>query len=332
MRHYPDLTDEYDREDLADFPHEPWQLEALRLNPDYCGWGPHEDYMWNKHEGWDAPVTIQTWPEFKWKLDDLNECANFYFALDRDMKTCEACAGKGHHPDAQWVSESWYVHSSPFARPDPHMEGIKEGMNRLFGSNLSDGVHGRASFPGKATLAKYGPEFRAFCEAMRDGGGEWCNQLTQDEVDALEAEGRLRDLTHDFDPAKEGAARWTPNGRKATAAEVNAHGDGRGSFHDAINRGICIRARIKRLGLPANCPVCEGQGSLFTEAKARLTLTLWWMHPRKGCSRGLEVREIRQEDLPAALALLAEAAERNAARFQKAVWAAKKAKPVEAAR
>lgn len=340
MRCYPD--DESDREDLVRLNAQDWQVEQLRLNPEYVHWGPREDYMWVKTKeeggsgGWNARILLDDWATFHGgkrdadgelvegglELDDLNECVNFYFALDRDAKDCETCGGRGSHPDAQWVTESWYDMSSPFSPPDPYSEQIKKGMNDMFGSGLKDGIHGRNGFPDEATLAKYGPEFRAFCERMRDGDGSWRSEITQDEVDALIESGRLRDLTHkhkgwneetkrhDYERIREDA--------EVTPELVNDWAKG-GIGHDAINQWVCAKARLKRYGLPKDCPTCEGHAQLFTEPTARLTLTLWWLHPRKGCSRGIEVKRIKREDLPAVYAFLKEAADRNAERFAKVV-------------
>ena len=62
------------------------------------------------------------------------------------------------------------------------------------------------------------------------------------------------------------------------------------------------------------CPTSEGHGNLFT-GPAYLTLVLWVLHPRKGCSRGVEVNHIEQDELPAVYSYLRQAAERNATRF-----------------
>jgi hypothetical protein len=42
---------------------------------------------------------------------------------------------------------------------------------------------------------------------------------------------------------------------------------------------------------------------------------IWMLHPRKGCSRGVEVLEITESELPMVYAWLREAADRNAKRF-----------------
>jgi hypothetical protein len=48
-----------------------------------------------------------------------------------------------------------------------------------------------------------------------------------------------------------------------------------------------------------------------------LALILWWLYPRKGTSKIIEVKNIQECDRPAVIAFLKEAAQRNAARFSK---------------
>lgn len=130
----------------------------------------------------------------------------------------------------------------------------------------------------------------------------WNDAITQDELQALKDAGRI--------PAD------------AHLADVNyansRSGGGFGALsHDAINRHILIGARLARLGLPKYCPECTGRGSVYTEPAAHVNLVLWFIHPRKGCSRGVEVKRLSREDLPKAFAFLREAAERNAQRFSR---------------
>jgi len=132
-------------------------------------------------------------------------------------------------------------------------------------------------------------------------GRKWSYSITQDEVEALWDAGRLR---HDFES-------------KPTAEEVNAWARGKTMGHDAINKWICVEQRAKRLGVYGKCDNCHGDGYIFTEPKAKLGLVLWVLHPRKGCSRGVHVKEIRQNELPFVIKYLQMAAERNANRFSK---------------
>lgn len=280
MRYVP--SDKYDREETERLGAQPWQIDLLKLNPDYVSWGPHEDYMIRDGGGWDSRQMFASWKAFgPWSLDDLNEVVNFYFEISRESENCKTCGGNGYHPDGQWVSESFYRHSSPFTQPDAREYAAKAVMARF--SEPGAEIHGRGGYPSPETLAKYGDAFREFCEAMRNGEGFWHKDITPDEAQALLDAGRTG---------------WDgPMG------------------HDAINRGILVERRCKRLGLPTTCPSCNGHGSTFTADEAHVNLVLWFLHPRKGCSRGVEVR-ITQGDIPTALDFLREAAERNADRFK----------------
>jgi hypothetical protein len=142
-------------------------------------------------------------------------------------------------------------------------------------------------------------------------GKGWHDQITQDEVQALVDAGRLRVWDTNINT-------WSEPNPIPTAAEVNSQQGGflRGS-HDAINRGILIKARATRLGVYGLCHKCEGYGYVYTQPEAQLNLILWLLHPRKGCSRGWEIKCIKKNDLPEVYAFLREAAQRNADRFNK---------------
>lgn len=240
MRHLPE--DESDAKDLERLNAQPWMIETLKANPSYLGWGCHEDYMCKEGEGRDSRVIVASWSAFEFVLNDLNECVNFYFHIERASEKCAACDGAGYNPATKQISEDFYNHSA------------------------------------------------------RNGRG-WKDTITQDEADALAREGRCD--------------------AGSTAESINAQNrpGARGMGHDAINRWILIETRAKRLGVYGHCSKCEGHSHVFTEPAAKLFLTLWMLHPRKGCSRGVEIQDVRQEDLSAARKWLLEAAERNAARF-----------------
>jgi hypothetical protein len=116
------------------------------------------------------------------------------------------------------------------------------------------------------------------------------------------------------------------NGKKAvldempqlpTADEVNDKVKNvRGIGHDAINRWVCVEARAKHLGIYGECEHCEG-GYIYDEDKARVALQLWYLHPRKGCSRGVYIENINQKDVPSVIQHLKEARDRNNERFSK---------------
>src|SRR5574340_300244 len=139
----------------------------------------------------------------------------------------------------------------------------------------------------------------SFYAHMNPRGVYWNDKITQDELEALIEGGRVN--------------------AGVTVDEVNAENrpGARGMGHDGINRWILTSARLKRLGIPERCPECGGSGSVFTAPAAHVTLTLWMLHPRKGCSRGVEISRVEQNDLPAIFTWLKQAADRNAYRFNK---------------
>lgn len=141
----------------------------------------------------------------------------------------------------------------------------------------------------------------------------WCDRITQDEVQALVDAGRLKDFTHTFIAGRG----WVlKSGNPVPSSEeVNAWEAGRGMGHDAINRWILVETRCKRLGVWGHCAACGGSGSIYTSETANLSLILWMLHPRKGASRGVEVKGIQESDVPAIAKWLNEAAAQNAQRF-----------------
>lgn len=147
------------------------------------------------------------------------------------------------------------------------------------------------------------PETRKIDDDWYDfgrNGTRWCDKITQDEVDALWKEGRLKP---DF---KE----------KPTAKQVNEW-EKKTCGHDAINRCICIEQRAKRLGVFGYCSICEGKGYNYTEDKVRLGLQMWFIHPRKGASRGVFLKNIEKEEKDIVINYLKEAQKRNNERFSK---------------
>lgn len=253
MRSYNE-TDEDDIKNIQEVKAQPWQVELLKLNPSYTFWGPHEDYMWVKGDGWNSPIEKDGWADFKdWKLDDYNECVNFYFELTRKSENCSC--GDGYHPNARSVVDSYYNHRAP-------------------------------------------------------NGIGWKDKITEDEYEALLTAGRVGYV--DYRVAEEQRVHLTLE----QVNEENSPG-GRGMGHDCINQSILIEARLKRLGIERLCNICDGKAYNYVEDFAKVNLVLWMLHPRKGASRGVEIKNIQKEDLPEIFAYLREAAMRNANRFSK---------------
>jgi len=282
MRSYNE-DDKDDKKELSLLNPDKWMVDLLKRNPEYVYWGPHEDYMWTKESGWDSPIVVDSWKEFKWELDELNELVNFYFEIERESIKCPECSGTGYHPDCMWISESFYHHTSPFCSLTQREILIKKGLAEKFGCDTEDRMV-RKSFPSEETFAKYDPGFKKFCENMKNGKGYWGEDIDSDDEKALSDAGRG----------------WnSPFG------------------HDCINIHVMVEAKCKKWGIPRTCHGCNGRGSVFTTEKAHVQLVLWMIHPRKGASRGVEIKLIEKKDVPAVLKYLKNAAKRNADRFSK---------------
>lgn len=319
MRYYPNFDDPYEAEEVREIKAKPWQVQALRVNPGYMGWGPHEDCMIQKagHDyGWAGNIVINSWEEFGWMPDNLNVVANFYFHIDRDAKQCDVCGGSGTSLDAQWVTESWYHHTSPFRVEDIEDDLQAQRVMEQIGISFRDNKLGKpvkvvpvdrlisdqegdwavTQFENnllldpriKEMVDKYGPPFLAHCWSCIANNGEWNTSLTQDEVDRL-WENRRLGLNFKEKPTVEAVNLWA---KSATMP------------HDAINASICMVQRCKRLGIPMECETCKGMGHIYTEPEPRLELVLWVLHPHKGCGRAVTIRSIKEDQVKLAIRYL----------------------------
>lgn len=102
--------------------------------------------------------------------------------------------------------------------------------------------------------------------------GQWCHHLSQDDVDALIAAGRLREFTHTW---RRGEG-WSPiePAPVVTAAQVNKWSI-TSSGHDDLNESAVIRARCVRDGLLYECPTCDGHATLEAYPGQRAASEAW---------------------------------------------------------
>jgi len=103
-------------------------------------------------------------------------------------------------------------------------------------------------------------------------GRRWVNNITQDEVDALVENGRLKDFTHHFVKGDGWGKNDPPT--HPTAEQVNEWSQ-RGLGHDGINRMICVEARAKRLGVYGECEHCHGDGEVWLSKEAKAAYDAW---------------------------------------------------------
>ena len=126
---------------------------------------------------------------------------------------------------------------------------------------------------------------------------EHCDNITQDEVEALVAKNRLMDFTHTWTP-DEGWKR-REDGYIPTAEEINEANRTPSLFgHDAINRHILIEARAKRLGVYGKCPVCNGEGTILQPDEAVRKLYEEWEKVEPPEGEGWQLWETTSEGAP----------------------------------
>lgn len=135
-----------------------------------------------------------------------------------------------------------------------------------------------------------------------DGGGSrrWCDNITQDEVQALVDQDRLMDFTHTW---KQGEGwKCREDGYIPTADEVNEWNRKPGLHgHDAINRFILIEARANRLGVFGKCPVCNGKGVLPHPNESICKLYQEWKEYEPPTGEGYQLWETCSEGSPVSL-------------------------------
>lgn len=118
-------------------------------------------------------------------------------------------------------------------------------------------------------------EIAIVCEARRLAdlfNSQWCHHLSQEDVDALVADGRLKELTHTW--TREHG--WQPIEPPVTltAAQVNEWSL-RGMGHDGINASVVIRARCERTGISDTCERCQGHASVEAYPGQRAEAEAW---------------------------------------------------------
>lgn len=201
--------------------------------------------------------------DFDWPL---NKVWQGYLTPERlHGQPCPDCKN-GYSPRAEELFDLWYGYR-PF---DP----VSTGSTPL-----------RCDTPAVREFAERNvtrsPEFYGTGEAaiVREAqrlanlwNGAWSHHITQDDVDALVAAGRLMDFTHTWSPE----TRWqkieppvTP-----TVEQVNEWSL-RGFGHDSLNASIVIRARCGREGVHDTCPRCDGHASIETYPGQRADAEAW---------------------------------------------------------
>ena len=276
MRTQPNMNDKYDKQELVQLNAEQWQIDLLKLNPEYVFWGNFEDGMSNKDSNWRSPLTIINWKNFNWELDKFNEVVNFYFEIYREGHECPHCAGSSYNKETKQIADDWY--------------DFEETGNRWCDKINDTEVE---------ELAKHG--------RLYDFMSNWYrfNKNKNSWVYLKEEPDKPRNEWEWIECKK-------PN--LPSAKQVNTWERGRSLGHDGINRTICVESRARQKNIYGHCLHCI-DGFIYDEEKARVGLQLWILYPRKGYSRGVYIEQIEKVDLTSIFTFLKGAAQRNAQRF-----------------
>ena len=254
MRSY-DPENEDDIAALAEINPETWQTELLMLNPAYTHWGPHEDCMWNKDEGYTSPMSFNSWKDFDLVLDDWNEVVHFYFNIQRPSQKCSHCINGYHRDTVQ----------------------------------------------------------------LRDTFKTWIDQLQQDEVNTLVHDGMLKELVQTEYNRETERYELKAGENYPEADTVNAYHKNQSTHNIFYSSDMYyfLKAHSAYKGLHFICENCQGKTYEYTDTKCTVNLVLWILHPRKGASRGCEIKNITQPELPEVFHYLNVAAQRCAERVAK---------------
>lgn len=103
--------------------------------------------------------------------------------------------------------------------------------------------------------------------------GQWCHHLSQDDVDALIAAGRLWDFTHTLRPGE--CWQLIVPAPTVTAEQVNEWSISSPGGHDDMNAAVVIEARCKRDDMPYVCATCGGEALLESYPGQRAEAEAW---------------------------------------------------------
>lgn len=230
--------------------------------------------------------------DFDWPLKEVWRGYTNPYAPE--VKKCQACEHSGYGPFAHSIYEAWYGYrafkpedngSTPFLPTDkavldhviPKVEREFEFYNEEARKSRAGVVDFFSMMSQRTSLeefeAKWGVQvdqeaFGKLTDTVQVEAVRMCNlfnsqmshHLNQDDVDALVADGRLMELTHDF-VRGQGWVKKVPE-VVPSADEVNRWSL-TGMGHDSINLHVVVKASCKRNNEVMTCPECEGHGRRF---------------------------------------------------------------------
>lgn len=174
-----------------------------------------------------------------------------------DLSTeCPECFGNGFSNTARQLEQEWYGRV-PF---NPAQTGSTPWTPE------HTAIQTRARNNTQYAWERFGPvtEDKIQGEAVRlcaIYNRSWAHHLSQADVDALVAEGRLQDFTR----------HGTPHPTAAQVNEWSLFGFG----HDSLNMWICVNARCERMGASSQCEVCGGDGYVWDSQAEKAIQESW---------------------------------------------------------
>ncbi len=180
---------------------------------------------------------------------------------------CPHCDG-GWSDDYKRMEALWYSHKGGGFHPemrgsDPYTPG-DELVKRIVMQKVNRNPEAYGIDAGAVHR-----EAVRMCEIWNSA---WSHHLNEQDVAALLEKGRLMDFTHHW-VDRQG---WRPKDPPyvPTPREVNDWSL-QGFGHDATNRDIVLKAELDRLGLPAICDRCEGEGETWASPEDRKACEEW---------------------------------------------------------
>lgn len=201
--------------------------------------------------------------DFEWPLDKVWE--GFLTPERLHEKDCLDCE-HGYSPQAENLYALWYgkipfeptsTGSTPWRHDTPAIRARAE-------RNIADAPDYYGN--GENAIVR---EAQRLADHFNSG---WLHHLSQGDVDALVAAGRLMDFTHTW--SRETGWQKIEPPVTPTAAQVNEWSLS-GFGHDGINASVVIRARCEREGIEDTCPTCQGHGSVEAHPGQRAEAEAW---------------------------------------------------------
>jgi len=201
--------------------------------------------------------------DFEWPLNQIWE--GFLTPERLHEAPCPDCEN-GYSAPAQHLYALWYgrlpfdpasTGSTPWRHDSPAVRAFAE-------RNLSNAPDYYGT--GETALTR---EAQRLADHFNRG---WSHHLSQDDVDALAAAGRLHDFTHTWSRENDWQKKDPPV--TPTAEQVNEWSL-RGFGHDSINASVVIRARCEREGIDDTCSTCKGHASIEKYEGQRAEAEAW---------------------------------------------------------